>query len=186
MELNLQLRPLADPSRYRHIVSSLVYLTITRPNIAHVIHILSQFVGAPTSVHYAYLLRLLRYLRGTATQRLFYAKSSPLQLHAYSDSTQPGHIFTENRTPNQTKSNQNRTKNDFWNFGSSLVSVFVQFDVQLRIRYLCQTKPKPRGTEALLQSQTPVLNDVHSPLSHSAIGMTLHFFKAGATAHNHL
>jgi hypothetical protein len=92
MELNLQLRPndgtpLADPSRYRHIVGSLVYLTITRPDIAHAIHILSQFVSAPSSVHYAHLLRVLRYLRGTASQRLFYAKSSPLQLHAYSDST---------------------------------------------------------------------------------------------------
>ena len=68
-------------------MGSLVYLTITRPNIAHAVHILSQFVGAPTSVHYAHLLRVLRYLRGTATQRLFYVKSSPLQLHAYSDST---------------------------------------------------------------------------------------------------
>ncbi|WVZ93136.1 hypothetical protein U9M48_039142 [Paspalum notatum var. saurae] len=92
MELNLKLRandgtPLADPSRYRHVVGSLVYLTITRLDIAHVVHILSQFVSVPTLVHYAHLLRVLRYLQGTASQRLFYAKSSPLQLHAYSDST---------------------------------------------------------------------------------------------------
>ena len=92
MELNLQLRlndgtPLPDPSRYRHIIGSLVYLTITRPDIAHPVHILSQFVSAPTSVHYAHLLRVLRYLRGTTSQWLFYAKSSPVQLHAYSDST---------------------------------------------------------------------------------------------------
>jgi hypothetical protein len=92
MELHLQLRPndgtpLVDPSRYCQIVGSLVYLTITRPDIAHAVHILSQFVSAPTSIHYAHLLRLLRSLRRTASQRLFYAKSSPLQLHAYSDST---------------------------------------------------------------------------------------------------
>jgi hypothetical protein len=92
MELNLQFRPndgtpLADPSRYHQIVGSPVYLTITRPDIAHDVHILSQFVSAPTSIHYAHLLRLFRYLRGTVSQRLFYAKSSPLQLHAYSDST---------------------------------------------------------------------------------------------------
>jgi hypothetical protein len=73
MELNLQLgptdgTPLVDPSRYRHLVSSLVYLTATRPDIAHVVHILSRFVSAPTSVHYAHLLRVLRYLRGTASQ----------------------------------------------------------------------------------------------------------------------
>ena len=79
--------PLKDPSRYRHLVGSLVYLTVTRPDIAHAVHILSQFVCAPTSVHYSHLLRVLRYLRGTSSRRLFYARTSQLQLHAYSDST---------------------------------------------------------------------------------------------------
>jgi hypothetical protein len=92
MDLHLQLRPndgspLQDPSRYRHIVGSLVYLTNTRPDIAHAVHILSPFVAAPTSVHYGHLLRVLRYLRGTATLCLFYDHNSPLQLHAYSDAT---------------------------------------------------------------------------------------------------
>lgn len=92
MELHVRLRstdgtPLDDPSRYRHLVGSLVYLTVTRPDIAYAVHILSQFVSAPTSVHYDHLLRVLRYLRGTTTQCLFYAASSPLQLRAFSDST---------------------------------------------------------------------------------------------------
>ena len=92
MDLHLQLRPtdgtpLKDPSRYRHIVGSLVYLTVTRPDIAHAVHILSQFVSAPTTVHFGHLLRVLRYLRGTSSRSLFYARDSPLQLHAYSDST---------------------------------------------------------------------------------------------------
>ena len=92
MDLHLQLRPtdgapLEDPSRYRHIVGSLVYITVTRPDIAHVVHILSQFVSAPTSVHFGHLLRVLRYLRGTSSQCLLYAHDSPLRLHAYSDST---------------------------------------------------------------------------------------------------
>jgi hypothetical protein len=92
MDLHLQLRPadgtpLEDPSRYQHIVGSLVYLTVTRPDIAHAVHNLSQFVSAPTSVHFGHLLHVLRYLRGTSSQCLFYARDSPLQLHAYSDST---------------------------------------------------------------------------------------------------
>ena len=61
--------------------------TVSRHDIAHAVHILSQFVSAPTSVHFGHLLRVLRYLRGTSSQCLFYARDSPLQLHAYSDST---------------------------------------------------------------------------------------------------
>jgi Tfp pilus assembly major pilin PilA len=61
MNLHLQLcptngTPLGDPSRYHHIVGSLVYLTVTRPDIAHAVHILSQFVSAPTSVHFGHFL----------------------------------------------------------------------------------------------------------------------------------
>jgi len=92
IELNLQLRatdgkPLTDPTRYRHIVGSLVYLAVTRPDISYAVHILSQFVSSPTHVHYSHLLRVLRYLRGTITRRLFFPRSSSFQLQAYSDAT---------------------------------------------------------------------------------------------------
>ncbi|XP_062114456.1 uncharacterized mitochondrial protein AtMg00810-like [Humulus lupulus] len=56
---------LSDPSLYRTLVGSLVYLTITRPDIAYAVHIVSQFVASPTTVHWAAVLRILRYLRGT-------------------------------------------------------------------------------------------------------------------------
>ena len=92
MELNVQLRasdgdPLPNPTRYRHLIGSLVYLAVTRPDISYPVHILSQFVSAPTFVHYSHLLHVLRYLRGMISQCLFFPRSSSLELQAYSDAT---------------------------------------------------------------------------------------------------
>uniref|UniRef100_A0ACD5ZLC4 Uncharacterized protein n=1 Tax=Avena sativa TaxID=4498 RepID=A0ACD5ZLC4_AVESA len=90
MELNVKLQPtngdhLPDLTRYRHLVGSLVYLAVTRPDISYPVHILSQFFSAPITIHYNHLLRVLRYLRGTITRRFFFPRSSSLQLQCYSD-----------------------------------------------------------------------------------------------------
>ncbi|XP_062100078.1 uncharacterized mitochondrial protein AtMg00810-like [Humulus lupulus] len=76
---------LSDPSLYRTLVGSLVYLTITKPDIAYAVHIVSQFVASPTTVHWAAVLRILRYLRGTQFQSLLFPSMSTLELRAYSD-----------------------------------------------------------------------------------------------------
>jgi hypothetical protein len=95
MKLNVHLtptddEPLEDSIHYRHIVGSLVYLGVTRPDISYSVHILSQFVYAPTQIHYSHLFCVLCYLRGTSTRRLFFPCSSTLQLQAYCDATWAG------------------------------------------------------------------------------------------------
>jgi hypothetical protein len=63
----------------------LVYLTITRPYIAYVVHVVSKFVASPTTVHWATVLYILRYLQGTVFQSLLLSSTSSLELRAYSD-----------------------------------------------------------------------------------------------------
>ncbi|XP_057950863.1 uncharacterized mitochondrial protein AtMg00810-like [Malania oleifera] len=50
---------LPDATLYRQLVSSLIYLTLTHPNISYAIHLVSQFMSAPRSTHYAVVLRTL-------------------------------------------------------------------------------------------------------------------------------
>ena len=76
---------MSNPSLYRQLVGSLVYLTVTRPNISYAVHQVSQYLSAPRSTHYATVLRILRYLKDTLFHGLFYSAQSPLVLHAFSD-----------------------------------------------------------------------------------------------------
>jgi transposase InsO family protein len=94
-ELNTRLtpddgEPLRDFTLYRHLVGSLVYLTVTRPDISYAVHQVSQFMAAPRSTHFSAVLRILRYLKGTLFHGLYFSSQSSLQLHAYTDADWAG------------------------------------------------------------------------------------------------
>jgi len=63
----------------------LVYLTITHPNIAYVVHLIGQFVVSPTTVHWAAMLCILRYLRDTVSHSLLLPSTFSLERRAYSN-----------------------------------------------------------------------------------------------------
>lgn len=78
--------PLPDVTPYQRLVGKLIYLTITRPGIAFPVHLLSQFMHKPTSVHMQSAKRLLRYLLNSPSQEILLASSSAAHLQAYRDS----------------------------------------------------------------------------------------------------
>eukprot|EP00268_Persea_americana_P044937 TRINITY_DN4553_c2_g1_i10.p1 TRINITY_DN4553_c2_g1~~TRINITY_DN4553_c2_g1_i10.p1 ORF type:complete len:308 (+),score=35.45 TRINITY_DN4553_c2_g1_i10:1732-2655(+) len=56
IELNVKLskddgHPLPDPTIFRRLVGSLLYLTMTRPDISHAVQAVSQFIGHPHKPH---------------------------------------------------------------------------------------------------------------------------------------
>ena len=76
---------LSDGILYRKLVGSLIYLTVTRLDIAHAVHIVSQFMAAPCTTHFAVLPRILRYVKGTVFHGLHFSRHSFIDLRAYSD-----------------------------------------------------------------------------------------------------
>ncbi|XP_016199326.1 uncharacterized protein LOC107640308 [Arachis ipaensis] len=70
---------------YQQLVGGLVYLTVTRPDIAYLVHVLSQFLSAPRATHYAAVLRILYYIKGTLFHGLYFFAHSSLTFQAYSD-----------------------------------------------------------------------------------------------------
>ena len=77
--------PLLDATLYRQLVGNFFYLIITRPDISYAVHIVSQFMAAPRSLHYVTVLRILRYLKGTLFHGLHFSSQSSLTLQAYSN-----------------------------------------------------------------------------------------------------
>ncbi|XP_051136964.1 uncharacterized mitochondrial protein AtMg00810-like [Andrographis paniculata] len=81
---------LDDPTLYRQLVGSLIYLTVTRPDIAYAVHIVSQFMSVPRTTHHSAVLRILRYVKGTLLHGLHYSARSSLVLTGYSDADWAG------------------------------------------------------------------------------------------------
>jgi histone deacetylase 1/2 len=80
---------LSDPTDYRYIIGALQYCTITRPDIAYVVNQLCQYMHQPRSSHWQAMKRVLRYLKGTVNDGLYYTPSF-LDIHTYCDSEWAG------------------------------------------------------------------------------------------------
>ena len=61
-----------DPERYRRLVGKLNYLTVTRPDIAHSVSIVSQYMSSPTLDHWSAVEQILCYLKGAPGRGILY------------------------------------------------------------------------------------------------------------------
>lgn len=91
MDTHLKLTPtkgtiLPNPHIYQRLIGKIIYLTVTRPDIAFPVHVLSRYMHQPTTVHLQTAKRVLRYLVANPGQGILLASSSAATLQAYSDS----------------------------------------------------------------------------------------------------
>ncbi|XP_038901263.1 uncharacterized mitochondrial protein AtMg00810-like [Benincasa hispida] len=89
---------LEDASLNRRLVCSLIYLTVTRPDIAYVVHIINQFMVVPRIIHFITVLRILRYVKGTLRHGLQFSLRSSLVLSGYSDANWAGSLIDRRST----------------------------------------------------------------------------------------
>jgi hypothetical protein len=71
---------LIDPTMYRQLIGSLMYLVNTRPDIFYAVSALSQFMNQPRHLHWVAAKHVLRYLRGTVGYVLRYASNVDMRL----------------------------------------------------------------------------------------------------------
>lgn len=76
---------LEDASGYQRLIGRLLYLTMTRPDISYAVQSLSQFMHAPTKVHYNAALRIVRYLKQSPGMGILMPAVSNNSLSAFCD-----------------------------------------------------------------------------------------------------
>jgi hypothetical protein len=79
-----------DKGRYQRLVGKLIYLAHTRPDISFAVGVVSQFMHDPCVYHLEAVMRILRYLKGTVGEGLWFRKSTSRTIEVYTDSDWAG------------------------------------------------------------------------------------------------
>ncbi|GJV96214.1 retrovirus-related pol polyprotein from transposon TNT 1-94 [Tanacetum coccineum] len=79
-----------DPTHYRGMVGTLMYLTSSRPDLVYAVCMCARYQARPTEKHLHAVKRIFRYLRGIVNQGLWYSKDSAIALTAFADADHAG------------------------------------------------------------------------------------------------
>ncbi|GKA71670.1 hypothetical protein Tco_0777809 [Tanacetum coccineum] len=79
-----------DPTHYRGMVGTLMYLTASRPDLTFVVCMCARYQTKPIEKHLHAVKRIFKYLRGTVNRGVWYPKDSSIALTAYVDADHAG------------------------------------------------------------------------------------------------
>nr|GEV55981.1 reverse transcriptase domain-containing protein [Tanacetum cinerariifolium] len=95
-----------DPSHYRSMIGTLLYLIASRPDLQFAISLCARYQARPTEKHVHAVKRIFRYLRGIVHRGLWYPKDSFVALIAFADAD---HVKESSRKgQNRIKTGQKR------------------------------------------------------------------------------
>ncbi|GKA13889.1 retrovirus-related pol polyprotein from transposon TNT 1-94 [Tanacetum coccineum] len=95
-----------DPTHYRTMVGSLMYLTASHPNLVFVLCMYARYQAKPTEKYLSAVKRVFWYLKGTINMGLWYPKETGFELKtfAYADHADYGFDFNKIPLYNNSKS----------------------------------------------------------------------------------
>ena len=79
-----------DPERYRRLVGKLNYLTVTRPDIAHSVSVVSHYMSSPTVDNWAVVEHILCYLKGAPGRGILYDNHGKNRVECFTDADWAG------------------------------------------------------------------------------------------------
>nr|GEY21001.1 retrovirus-related Pol polyprotein from transposon TNT 1-94 [Tanacetum cinerariifolium] len=79
-----------DPSHYRGMIDTLLYLTASRPDLQFAICMCARYQARPIEKHIHAIKRIFRYLRETINRGLWYPKDSSVALTTFADADHAG------------------------------------------------------------------------------------------------
>nr|XP_025611877.1 uncharacterized protein LOC112705256 [Arachis hypogaea] len=87
-----------NPIYYKSLIESLRYLTGTKPDIVFGVGLLSRFMEESCTNHLQAIKRILRYIKGTLSDGIFYENTNKVNLVGYTDSDWVRDIATRKST----------------------------------------------------------------------------------------
>ncbi|XP_057746722.1 uncharacterized mitochondrial protein AtMg00810-like [Arachis stenosperma] len=91
-------RKIVNPTYYKSLIGSLRYLTATRPDIVFGVGLLSRFMEESCTNHLQAAKRILRYIKDTLNDGIYYENTNEINLVGYTDSDWVGDIKTRKST----------------------------------------------------------------------------------------
>ena len=91
-----------DSTYYKSLIGSLIYLIATIPDIVFGVGLLSRFMEEPHACPLQGAKRILRYIKGTLTEGIFYANTKVVKLVGHTDSDWAGDVETRKSTSGYT------------------------------------------------------------------------------------
>ncbi|XP_038711800.1 uncharacterized mitochondrial protein AtMg00810-like [Tripterygium wilfordii] len=98
LQLTIDGEYLESPQLYQRLVGKLIYITIMRPDITHVVSIVSQFMHSPTIAHTVVVKWILRYLKGSIGHGILMKNNGHIQIIGYIDVDWAGNTLNRKST----------------------------------------------------------------------------------------